>query len=438
MTKSLRRIAVIGIGVGCGLPFVAVPGEARTLAGAAVTKGSVIGGHALRHSSPYPGDRPRSGPHGQHGQHGQHNPARNADTRRDLGAVQRVTDADLRRAAEHVQRGVDADIRRTTDLELRPGVGRRRNSGPDGGVRPGAEGGRGSVGEGGRVGPPADARVDGTAQAGDGRRGTVPAQVGDGRRDTVPAQVREGRGAVPGQAGDGRRGAVPADEAIVAGHETAGEFDETGVAEVRPLVLRPGDRGPEVTRLQRRLHARHYYFGKINGRYDEQTKFAVWALQKTHGMAVKGLVGPREFAALERPVRRRPLVPTGGANRVEVNLTRQLLTVYRNRRPVLYSHISSGAEINYCHKGHCGNAVTPVGSFRVTTRAPGWTTGPLGSMFNSLYFVGGIALHGSTKVPLRPASHGCVRLPLSTSKRLYEIVNIGDPVYVRGKIQKRR
>ncbi|WP_407941384.1 L,D-transpeptidase [Nonomuraea cypriaca] len=83
--------------------------------------------------------------------------------------------------------------------------------------------------------------------------------------------------------------------------------------------------------------------------------------------------------------------------------------------------------------------MTPVGDFRVTQRAPGWTTGPLGTMFDSLYFVGGIAMHGSTKVSLRPASHGCVRLPLETSKRLYELAKIGDPVYVRGEpFPKRR
>ncbi|MFC7589837.1 L,D-transpeptidase [Nonomuraea antimicrobica] len=134
-------------------------------------------------------------------------------------------------------------------------------------------------------------------------------------------------------------------------------------------------------------------------------------------------------------MRRRPLVPGGAADRVEISLREQLLTVYRKRRPVLYSHISTGAEVRYCEGGRCGTAITPVGDFRVQSRAPGWTTGRLGSMFNSLYFTGAIAMHGSTKVPLHPASHGCVRLPLETSKRLYEIVKVGEPVYVRGQIR---
>ncbi|WP_181448666.1 L,D-transpeptidase family protein [Nonomuraea aridisoli] len=229
---------------------------------------------------------------------------------------------------------------------------------------------------------------------------------------------------------------VPAEDADAAEHELVDDAEaEEEEAERKPVVLRPGDRGAEVVKLQRRLNARGYYFGPVNGRYDEQTKFAVWALQKSRRIPVKGAVEQREWSALERPLRRRPMVSGGPADRVEVNLSAQLLTVYRDRRPVLFSHISSGAQVPYCQNGHCGNAVTPTGDFRVYRRAPGWTTGPLGAMYNSLYIVGGIALHGSRKVPLHPASHGCVRLPMTTSKRLYQIVKIGEPVYVRGKIR---
>ncbi|MGW0193715.1 L,D-transpeptidase family protein [Nonomuraea sp. NPDC003201] len=199
-------------------------------------------------------------------------------------------------------------------------------------------------------------------------------------------------------------------------------------------VLRPGDRGEMVRQLQRRLHDGGFYFGQAHGVYDEQTRYAVWGLHKSRGMVPRGEVGPKTWAALRRSKGLRPLVPQGGADRIEISLTRQLLTIYRDNRPVLVTHVSTGAEVQYCEKGHCGNAVTPVGDFRVTRKAPGWTTGLLGSMFNSLYFVGGIAMHGSTEVPLRPASHGCVRMPLSTSVRVFNMVKEGEPVYVRGQI----
>ncbi|MFG1703599.1 L,D-transpeptidase family protein [Nonomuraea sp. M3C6] len=209
---------------------------------------------------------------------------------------------------------------------------------------------------------------------------------------------------------------------------------EEAPADAESVVLKPGDRGETVRLLQLRMRDGGYYFGKASGVYDEQTRFGVWAVQKIHRLMPKGEVGREVWRALDRKARVRPLVPNGGADRVEVNLSRQLLTVYRHSRPVLFSHISSGAEVPFCYQGHCGSAVTPVGDFRVTRRAPGWTTGMLGSMFNSLYFVGGIAVHGATRVPLHPASHGCVRLPVETSKRVWELVDVGDPVYVRGKV----
>lgn len=199
--------------------------------------------------------------------------------------------------------------------------------------------------------------------------------------------------------------------------------------------LRPGDRGETVKDLQKQLHWRGYYWGPVNGVYDQQTRYAVWSLQKRHGLRAQGEVGPRIWRALDHPQRPRPLVRTGRPDRVEIDLSRQLLTVYRTGRPVLISHISTGAEAHYCENGHCGDAITPTGDFRVASRAPGWTTGVLGSMYNSLYFLGGIAMHGSTEVPLVPASHGCVRVPLATSERLFRMVAVGEPVHVRGSFK---
>ncbi|WP_219513926.1 L,D-transpeptidase family protein [Nonomuraea ceibae] len=196
-------------------------------------------------------------------------------------------------------------------------------------------------------------------------------------------------------------------------------------------VLRPGDRGPAVKQMQRRLRAGGYFWGQADGVFDESTRAAVWGFQKSQGMRPRNVADAKVLRALERPRRMRPLVPGGPRDRVEIDLRRQLLAVYRDRRPVLVSHMSSGAGVQFCEGGRCRIARTPEGDFRVTKRAPGWTTGPLGSMYNSLYFVGGVAMHGSTKVPLRPASHGCVRVPMDTADKLYRLVDVGEPVYVR-------
>ncbi|MET8861622.1 L,D-transpeptidase family protein [Nonomuraea sp. NPDC004580] len=226
----------------------------------------------------------------------------------------------------------------------------------------------------------------------------------------------------------------PAESAERPASEETEKVEKAEEVRSKPVLLRPGHRGEAVRTLQRKLHRGRYYFGRINGVYDEQTKFAVWAFQKHKRMMPRKEVGPKLLAALDKPVRHKVLVPGGAPDRVEIDLRNQLLTVYRDRRPALISHVSTGAEVRYCENGRCGNAITPTGDFRVLRRAPGWTTGPLGSMYNSLYFTGAIAMHGSSKVPLQPASHGCVRVPLETSKRLYQMVKIGEPVHVRGKI----
>ncbi|MEO3871232.1 L,D-transpeptidase family protein [Nonomuraea sp. B12E4] len=267
-------------------------------------------------------------------------------------------------------------------------------------------------------------------------RGTSPA--GQGGSPVVRGIGPVGRGERPGARGEG---VVSRDESPVLRWEERPILQDEPLTVpeepptvAKPVVLRPGDRGEVVTLLQRRMRDGGYYFGKVNGVYDEQTKFGVYAVQKAHRLTPKGAVGSEVWRALRRKPKVRPLVPNGAANRVEVNLSRQLLTLYRDRRPVLYSHVSTGVEVRWCYQGRCGDAVTPVGDFTVNRRAPGWTTGQLGAMFNSLYFVGGIALHGATRLPLHPASHGCVRMPVETSKRLYRLVGIGHPVHVRGEI----
>jgi len=53
---------------------------------------------------------------------------------------------------------------------------------------------------------------------------------------------------------------------------------------------------------------------------------------------------------------------------------------------------------------------------------------PLGKLYNPVYFVGGIAVHGAPSVPNRPASHGCVRIPMHIAEYFPTLVAKGDPV----------
>ena len=60
-----------------------------------------------------------------------------------------------------------------------------------------------------------------------------------------------------------------------------------------------GDRGAEVTQLQRALAAAGYSVGTIDGVYGASTKAAVQQLQTDSGLKVDGIAGTDTLAALE-------------------------------------------------------------------------------------------------------------------------------------------
>lgn len=200
----------------------------------------------------------------------------------------------------------------------------------------------------------------------------------------------------------------------------------------QPDSLERGQEGPRVRSLQRTLQRLHYDPGGVDGVYGASTQYAVWAFQKVNGLDPDGVVGPKTRDALRDPRHPEPLVPGGDADRVEIDLTRQLLYVYDGGRLALISHVSSGSQEPYCTgDGHCGDAVTPTGDFDTTWRVDGWRTSDLGRLYNPVYFVGGIAVHGYPSVPRYPVSHGCVRIPMHTAETFPDLVGDGEAVHVR-------
>ena len=182
--------------------------------------------------------------------------------------------------------------------------------------------------------------------------------------------------------------------------------------------------------IQQRLKDLAYDPGAIDGKLGPATASAVTAFQKVQGIKVDGKVGPEVTAALANP--KGPPVLAGGGDRVEVDLGRQLLMAYKGGRLALISHISSGSGKQYCENGHCGTAITPRGDFQVLWSRSGWETAPLGQLYNPQYFTtAGHAIHGSPSVPLYPASHGCVRIPMHTATWFPSLVAKGTPVIVR-------
>lgn len=210
---------------------------------------------------------------------------------------------------------------------------------------------------------------------------------------------------------------------------TTADVTSTTTAPVQGLVA--GAESEAVAALQRRLSELRYDPGPADGVFGAGTTYAVQAFQKLQGMEPTGKVTAEVEAALASATTPEALIPNGGANRVEIDLRRQVLFVYQGNDLRLISHISSGNGKRYCAPGGCGTAITPVGAHRFMWRYSGWRTSRLGKLYNPVYFTGsGIAIHGSNSVPTYPASHGCVRIPMHIAEYFPDLVAKGDAVYV--------
>ena len=127
-----------------------------------------------------------------------------------------------------------------------------------------------------------------------------------------------------------------------------------------------------------------------------------------------------------------PVAPreTGYAH-VEVDLSRQRLSVVDGSGCVVKTlRVSSGSGKLFTCEGRTRRAVTPKGRFIVDRKIPGWHKSPLGMLYYPMYINRGVAIHGSSSVPSRPASHGCIRIPMSAAKEFFDVTPIGTVVLV--------
>ncbi len=204
--------------------------------------------------------------------------------------------------------------------------------------------------------------------------------------------------------------------------------------------LGPGASGAEVEAYQQRLASVGFDPGTVDGQYGEDTTYAVEALQKLMGVTPNGTIGEPERVALNTFRYPDPLQVDGEANRTEIDVTKQVLTLYENHQVRLITTTSTGSGIDYCYdtprdnptRHVCEQANTPSGRFTFKEYRDGWDKSPLGQLYNPFYFNGGIAVHGYPSVPTSAASHGCARIPMHIANYFHMLVHVGDPVYVFG------
>lgn len=188
----------------------------------------------------------------------------------------------------------------------------------------------------------------------------------------------------------------------------------------------------EIREGERRLAGLGYWTGPVDGVWDAASRHALIAFQKVEGRRRSGALTRAELQALA--LAKTPEPREKGGFHVEVDLVRQVLFVVDSEgRAGNILPISSGSGKTFRERGYPeGIAVTPCAHLEVYRKARGRKQSPLGEMINPLYVVGGIAIHGSADLPAYPASHGCIRIPLFASGRLFEMVPPFTPVLVYG------
>ena len=127
-----------------------------------------------------------------------------------------------------------------------------------------------------------------------------------------------------------------------------------------------------------------------------------------------------------------PLAPReAGYAHLEIDLSRLRLSVVDGAGQVVKTlPVSSGSGKLFTSEGRTRRAITPRGRFTVFRKIAGWHKSPLGMLYYPTYITQGVAIHGSTSVPPRPASHGCIRIPMSAAKAIFDATPIGTVVIV--------
>jgi hypothetical protein len=194
-----------------------------------------------------------------------------------------------------------------------------------------------------------------------------------------------------------------------------------------------GSTGPVVLAYEQRLASLHIDPGPVDGRYDQDTAYAIDTVEKIYGIQRDGQIGPQVRLALSGFQWPKPMQPRGEPDRVEISLDHQYLVLYDKNWVKLITTVSTGGGYAFCGGDNgCQYAVTPPGRFTFQWYFNGWRNGKLGHLYKPYYFNGGIAIHGYPSVPNYAASHGCVRIPMHISDYFHTFVHNGFPIYVVG------
>lgn len=188
----------------------------------------------------------------------------------------------------------------------------------------------------------------------------------------------------------------------------------------------------QIREAESRLAEMGYWTGTVDGLVDMATQSALIAFQKWEGRAVTGKLTIDELDAIRSSAG--PKARDGEYEHVEVDIDRQVLLIVDDAGRVKVLPVSSGTGKEFFYDGQMSVAYTPRGRFVVYEKGVGWENNVPGSMHYPNYISGGIAIHGSYSVPTKPASHGCIRIPMFASREVSKLLKLGTIVLVYDKV----
>jgi len=192
----------------------------------------------------------------------------------------------------------------------------------------------------------------------------------------------------------------------------------------------PFMQGPDVLHLQQKLKEAGFYSGDEKGIFDAATQEAVSRFQNHCQINEYGVVGPQTWQRLNNPEKQLLPVVNIFYNAQEnisiyVDTDKRRLTLNYKSKITTYP-VAVGKK----------STPTPVGNWKIVQKAvnPG---GPFGARWMRLSVPwGGYGIHGTNNPASigKAVSHGCIRLYNEDVIEVYNLVPLGTPVYITGKI----
>ncbi len=209
-----------------------------------------------------------------------------------------------------------------------------------------------------------------------------------------------------------------------------------------PATARRGGSGKDAAERKRCLEALGFRPGNANA-----TRHAVIAFQKEQGLKRDGVLGSKTLAALRQA--QPPAMPKACGDVVAcADLKRQIIFIKnKGRLNVIDTATGNGERYQRVRRvngtvrpipGAYAVASTPRGKGTVCRKVKGHHKAALGSLFNPVFIdykgdgrsCTGIAFHGSNSVPVKPASHGCLRVIRENDQWVFKALPRGAKVAV--------